>query len=80
MKQKEVQKMFFPITSVCMDDVIHAFNGSDQLPDVIKRMKELEESDMKYLASKMANDYLEQLYWDSLKILFEELFLEEVRT
>ena len=75
MKNEQVRKEFFPITSVCFDDIIFAFEDSEQLADVKKRLQELGENDMKYLASKMANDYCEQLYWVSLKILFEEYFL-----
>lgn len=75
MKNEQVENEFFPITSVCFDDIIFAFDDSEQLAGVKKRLQELDENDMKYLASKMANDYCEQLYWVSLKILFEEYFL-----
>ena len=75
MNNEQISKAFFPVTSVCFDDIIFAFEGSDQLGDVKKRLQEMDENDMKYLASKMANDYCEQLYWISLANLFEEYFL-----
>ena len=62
---------FFPITSVCKDDIIHAFNND---ADIKKIVEKLDDSDMETLASKLGSDYCEQLYWDSLKIIFELTF------
>lgn len=67
----------FTITSVCKDDIIEAFAGRDELKDVKLRLVRMTRDEMKDLARKMANDYLTQLYWDSLRILFEDWFLEE---
>jgi len=65
----------FPITSVCRDDIIHAFRNSDVLEQVKKKVEMMDDTEMKYLASKLADDYCEQLFWNSLKIIFEERFL-----
>lgn len=67
---------FFPITSTCKDDIIQAFEGSDRLGEVKKRLETIDDMDMKYLARKLADDYCEQLYWESLKSIFEGRFME----
>ena len=76
MKDKSA-KEFFPITSVSKEDIIHAFKNTDILKQVKKRVAEMDDSEMKGLASKMADDYCNQMFWDSLKIIFEERFLEK---
>lgn len=53
----------FNITSVSRADLEHlGFNTT-----------KVNESTMKELASKMADDYCEQLFWDSLPIIAEHL-------
>ena len=54
---------FFPITSVSRDDL--ESKGFDT--------SEITDDQMKRLASKMADDYLEQMYWISMTIIAEEL-------
>ena len=76
MKDKST-KEFFPITSVSKEDIIHAFKNTDIFKQVKKRVAEMDESEMKELASKMADDYCNQMFWDSLKIIFEERFLKK---
>jgi hypothetical protein len=39
------------------------------------KVHRLTDREMEQLGSKLANDYIEQLFWTSLKILFEEMFL-----
>lgn len=41
----------------------------DDLESIGYDTSNLDESDMNTLADKMADDYLEQLYWDSLSVL-----------
>ena len=65
-------KEMFPVTHVCREDIIHAFKESDIFEQVKKKVKMMDNSDMEYLAGKLADDYCEQLFWDSLKIIFEE--------
>ena len=62
----------FEITSICKEDIIHAFDNSDkEILEIIKqRVAGMNDSDMKKLASKMADDYCEQLFWDSLREIF----------
>jgi len=69
------ENKMFSITSICKADILDAFKEYDNFDIVKKRVEELDDADMKHLASKMADDYLEQLYWDSLRIIFEYQFL-----
>jgi len=73
-QHKKSIKEFFPITSICRDDIIHAFSGN---PDAQQIARNLDDADMEILAEKLGNDYCEQLFWDSLKIIFESIFLRQ---
>ena len=63
----------FQITSICKEDIIHAFDNSDReiLESIKQIVAEMDDSDMKKLASKMSDDYCERLFWDSLREKFE---------
>ena len=63
---------FFPITSVCKDDIFHIFGDDSEAKEIIKKM---DDEDMKILSSELSDDYCEQLYWDSLKTLVELKFM-----
>ena len=63
---------FFSITSVCKDDIFHAFGDDKAIKKAIEKM---DDGDMETLASKLADDYCEQLYWDSLKVIVELTFM-----
>jgi hypothetical protein len=65
-------KEFFPITFVCKDDIRHAFGDDAQAQKIIIKM---DDGDMETLASKLADDYCDQLYWDSLKVIVEMVFM-----
>jgi hypothetical protein len=39
------------------------------------RIDALTDDDMEFLARKMADDYCDQLFWDSARIIFEDRFL-----
>ena len=54
---------YFPITSICEEDLIsRGFDTSN-----------VDDATMKRLASKMADDYLEQMFWISLDTLAEAI-------
>ncbi len=67
----------YKITSVCKEDILAAFEGRDELPEIKKRLMEMTSSEMERLASKLSDDYHNQLFWDSLRIIFEDGFMEE---
>lgn len=64
-QEKRIQMMlaedFFPITSVSRDDLLAKDFDADKATD----------AQMKELANKMANDYCEQLFWESMEIIAE---------
>ena len=66
----------FKITSICIQDIIQAYEDieSPLLEKVKKRAETLEDWEMKRLAERMADDYCNQLFWDSLRIIFENKF------
>jgi len=68
------EEKFYPITKVCKQDLRNLFKGDEK---ALKKIEGLDDDDMTRLAEKMADDYLEQLYWQSLKIIFENYFLKE---
>jgi len=72
--KQDVEK-YYNVTSTCKEDIISAFEGRDDLKQVRKRVKKLTEKEMIFLAKKLSEDYCNQLYWDSLRIIFLEKFL-----
>lgn len=71
------QQTPFQITSVCKEDILHAFKESELLDKVKQCLDRMDESEMRELASKMADAYCEQLFWESLRIIFEDIFLNQ---
>ncbi len=63
----------FAVTSVCRDDIIQAFEYDPSIEETAMLMKDRE---MEYLASKLADDYCEQLFWESLKTIFKSKFIK----
>jgi len=62
----------FPVTYISKDDIIHAFSNNPEIKEIVNN---LDDADMKHLASKLGGDYCEQLFWESLKIIFESNFM-----
>ena len=65
----------FQITSVCKADLL-GLEKQDEDGNIVPVFKKsdvmkLNKQDMERLASKLANDYCEQLYWTSLEIIAE---------
>lgn len=56
-------KEFFEITSVSREDLLGLDGANEAL------INSLDDLVMERIASKMSNDYLNQLYWDSLNII-----------
>jgi hypothetical protein len=57
----------YPITSVCKDDIIIAFEGEDLSKTQIKNIYSLDDNEMKWLASEIANDFCECCYWNIIR-------------
>lgn len=68
---------FFKITAVCKEDILMAFEGSDKYDKASKRALTMTDNEMTLLAAKLADDYLNQLYWDSLRTIFEDKFMND---
>jgi hypothetical protein len=66
----------FQITSVCKRDILGLIEDEKGLSFTEKDVLNLTESDMYKIASKLANDYCEQLYWQSLETIVE-YYLEQ---
>ncbi len=64
----------YKITSVCKDDLRIEFNKDQKALD---RIEKLEDWEMNKLANKMEDDYCNQLFWQSLRNIFETMFMEE---
>ena len=62
----------FPVTYISKDDIIHAFPNDSEVKTIVNK---LDDADMEDLASKLGDDYCEQLFWESLKIIFESHFM-----
>jgi hypothetical protein len=69
----------FNITSVCREDILNAFRGSDKFAVVRKLVSEMSDVEMTVFARYMAEDYCEQLFWDSLKVIFEDRYVKRHR-
>ena len=65
---------YFVITRLSKDDLRAVFKDNAKALEIIEK---LDDCKMRMLAEKMAADYLNQLYWISLKTIFEDNFLEE---
>ncbi len=75
----EFPEGYFEITSVCKADLRYHFAkpGIHYNQKALDRIETMTEEDMIDLAEFMANDYIEQLFWSSMGILFEDNFLSE---
>lgn len=75
--ESDVKTKGYEITSVSKEDIKSLFKEQGKLTKKVeKRIDDMTDSEMTQLASKMADDYVNQLYWSSLEILFEDIFLE----
>lgn len=68
---------YYPITSLCKEDIIACYEGSDEEADVIKAVEELEPMNMEYIAKKMADSFCDCCYWEALKCRFEFVKYDE---
>ena len=64
----KTKEKFYKITSTCKEDMREVFKNQ---PEQLKKIEQLTDAQMEYIAEKMASDYLNQLYWGSLEIITE---------
>jgi hypothetical protein len=69
----------YQITSVCKGDLRYHYSrpGIHFNQKALDRLKTMTKEEMTQLAELMADDYIEQLFWSSMGILFEDNFLKE---
>ena len=67
---------YYQITSIAKEDILARFEGDKEIKKIKKIVKNMTDGDMEYLASKMADDYCNQLFWDSLGYIFKDRFME----
>lgn len=60
---------FFVVTRTCKDDMKGIFRNNQTM---LKKIEELTDTEMEYIAGKLADDYCNQLYWESLRIIVED--------
>lgn len=69
-----IKPKMFPITSVCREDIIMAFEGEDK--NYKSMIPTITDDEMKWIARKLADDYCEQLYWSSLRHFAKRVLTE----
>lgn len=55
---------FFPITSIHREDIVEKFG---------EEARNIDDGQMYYIAKKMGDDYTNQLFWDSMEIIVENV-------
>lgn len=74
----------YSVTSICKDDLYSMLeNQYDKDTTEYKSratvVDQLDGAMMKYIANELSDDYCEQLFWQSLQIIFENRFEKEIR-
>jgi hypothetical protein len=73
-KEELDNRDFFPITSVSKDDMRGQFSDNEEM---LKKIDKFSDSDMEYIASKMADAWCDDCYWTILETLVEDYELSE---
>lgn len=66
------EEKYYVITRLHKDDIRGIFNGNKE---ALKVIDDMTDDDMERLCSKLEDDYCNQLFWDSLRVIFEDRFL-----
>ncbi len=64
----------FKIASVSKADIINIYEEKKDFEKIKAKIEKMSDSDMKNVASKMADDYYTKLFWKSLKTIIENYF------
>lgn len=71
----------FPVTSVCINDIIQAIDDSsiDKLQKVLlkKKARNLKEGDMNWIAEKLSDSFCDGDFWSCLMDNFERIIEEK---
>jgi|TARA_Y100000034_G_scaffold133551_1_gene199330 hypothetical protein len=68
---------FIPVTYISKDDIRASFQDVGELtPERKKLIDNMTDDDMRYLAGKMADAYVGQIYWESIRIIINHDFYE----
>ena len=72
------KEKYYTITRLHKDDIINSFECEPEKTKnaVKKKVKTMTDTEMKYLADKLKDDYVDQLFWQSLRAIFTDKFLE----
>lgn len=67
---------FFPITSICKEDILMQFMAYDEFELIKDRVEQMDDHDMQQFAKSLANAYCEDFFWSSLETIFLEKFYQ----
>lgn len=67
---ENIDEKFYVVTSTCKDDMREVLKDK---PKMLKLIDQLNDDQMKWIARKLEDDYVNQLYWSSLQIIVEGL-------
>jgi len=65
---------YYPITSLCKEDIMQMLDDREELTEERKKfIEELNDTEMEWIASKLADGFCNCCYWLHLKDRFEQL-------
>ena len=72
----------FPITSVCIADIIQNIEDNNSTDDLqklilIRKAEKLNKNQMKWIAEKMCDVYVENYFWGDLDEAFKQIIKEK---
>ena len=72
----------FPITSICIDDIIQGIEDDNKLDELekaiyIRKARKLDKNQMNWIAGKLADDYCGGDFWRDLDERFKQIIEEK---
>lgn len=65
---------YYSILRLSKDDITQVYEDNDELtPEIKKKINQLNDTQMKYLANMLGEAYCETDYWTTLRLGFEGL-------
>ena len=65
----------YVVASICKNDVLECFLDRDNYEKAKKKLDKMDDHKMELLAKRLFEDYCNQIFWQSLRIIFEDEFL-----